>query len=80
MTRLSLTFIALLVMSACSEEKPQVVKDKIYYLTHREELETENRACRDSGRVATDETCMRLGVIRTEILKDEIGARIKASE
>jgi hypothetical protein len=77
MTRLSQTMIALLALAACSEEKTQVVKDKAYYLAHREELESENRACRDSGRVATDETCMRLGVIRTEILKDEIGARIK---
>ncbi len=78
MTRFFLAIIVLLVMSACSEEKPRAVKDKVYYLTHREELETENRACRDSGRVAMDKTCMRLGVIRTEILKDEIGARIKA--
>lgn len=77
MTRLSLSIVTLLLVSACSEEKPQIVKDKAYYLAHREELESENRACRDSGRVATDETCMRLGVIRTEILKDEIGARIK---
>ena len=77
MTRLSLGIVTPLLASACSEEKPQVVKDKAYYLVHREELESENRACRDSGKVATDETCMRLGVIRTAVLKGETDARLK---
>lgn len=78
MMRALLLVTLALPLIGCSERKPEVVKDKTYYLAHREELEAENRACRDAGRVATDEACMRLGVIRTEILKDEIGARIKA--
>lgn len=65
-----------LVLATCGEPAP--VKDKIYYLAHREELEGEAKACRDTGRVATDAACQRLAAIRTEILKAEVGARIQA--
>lgn len=66
-----------LVLAACGGE-PAPVKDKTYYLAHREELEGEAKNCRDTGRVATDAACQRLAAIRTEILKAEVGARIQA--
>lgn len=76
MKNLILLSLVALSLGGCWEKEP--VKDKAYYLAHRDELETANRECRDTGKVATDETCMRLGVIKTEILKEEVGARIKA--
>lgn len=76
MKKLIILLVTALCLGGCWEREP--VKDKAYYLQHRDELEAANRECRDTGKVATDETCMRLGVIKTEILKEEVGARIKA--
>jgi hypothetical protein len=77
MTRLSQTMIALLALTACSEEKTQVVKDKTYYLAHRDELAAENRRCREAT-VAASDSCIRIGTIQIEIDREEVGARIKA--
>ena len=77
MTRLSQTMIALLALAACSEEKTQVVKDKAYYLAHRDELAAENRRCREAI-VAASDSCIRIGTIQIEIDREEVGARIKA--
>ncbi len=77
MTRFTLSILALLVVSACTEEKPQVVKDKAYYLVHRDELAAENRRCRE-GTAAASESCVRIGTIQIEIDKEEVGARSKA--
>lgn len=76
MKKLIILSVTAFSLGGCWEK--ELVKNKAYYIEHRDELDAANRECRDTGKVATDETCMRLGVIKTEILKEEVGARIKA--
>lgn len=73
----TLFFLAVpLALAGCWEDKP--MRDKAYYLQHRDELESSYDDCRNTGKAMTDETCIRLGGIKTEILKDDVGARIQA--
>ena len=67
--------ILVIPLATCGETEP--VKDKAYYLAHREELEAENRRCRNTGKIATDDDCRRIDAIRGELFREDIGRHIQ---
>lgn len=76
MKKLIILSVTAFSLGGCWEKEP--VKDKAYYHEHRDELEAENRRCRDSGQTMADEACRRIDVIRGEIFREDVGKQIKA--